>query len=427
MLLQFTVENFLSFRDETRLSMVAPPGVTEQTFEIPGRPGLRVMRITALYGANASGKSNLVGAMQVAAALIAAEGPWVLPHGPFLLDETSSSRPSRFQFDIFLDGHTLTYGFEVDSSRVVSEWLFDGDELVFSREAGEGEPRVELGPLLQQGDAEKQQYVRFVARGVPDGRLLLSEMADRHVHQVQALRKWLSSGLVVVQPDTRYRSLYRNLALNPKLREFYGRSLRDMGTGISEVRVLSSEKKPESWGEDLPVEVSEENGKKVWRALSFVHEGKADTPLTEQSESDGTRRLLHLLPLLYVAPSEQPDTFFVDEIDRSLHTSLTRHFLAEFLRIPLKNGLANQLILTTHDTNLLGGKLLAPAAIWFVEKDRAGASSLHSLAEYDPAQLARLTEHLEEGYLQGRFGAIPFLAPRDLAWGTAPRDGGETP
>lgn len=411
MLLQFTVENFLSFRDETRLSMVAPPGVTEQTFEIPGHPGLRVLRITALYGANASGKSNLVGAIQVATDLISGTGP--LPHGPFLLDERTSTAPSRFQFDVALGDRVLSYGFEVDSSRVVSEWLFEGDSLVFSRESADGALQIELGPQLRQGDEEYQRRIRFVAEGVPHSRLLLLEMAERHVHEVQPLHKWLSEELLTVSPETRYRSLYRNLALNPRLRQFYSKSLLAMGTGISEVRVVSSEHKPSGLAEP-----SEENGKRVWHSLEFFHEGNPNQSLPEANESDGTRRILHLLPLLYAESSEQQNTFVVDELDRSLHTSLTRQFIQDFLH-PQGQGPGHQLLFTTHDTNLLNGRLLVPAAIWFVEKDRAGASHLHSLAEYDPEQLARLTARLEDGYLQGRFGAIPFLAPRDLAWDLA--------
>jgi AAA15 family ATPase/GTPase len=423
MLLQFTVENFLSFRDETRLSMKAPPGVTEQTIEVPGHPGLRVMRITALYGANASGKSNLVGAIQVATDLIA--GAPRLPHGPFLLDEDAAARPSRFQFDFILEGRLYTYGFEVDTSQIVSEWLFEGEELIFSREAGDSEPRIELGDRLRQGDGDYQQRIRFVAEGVPNRRLLLLEMAERHVHEVQPLQAWLSKGVVTVAPETRYRGLYRNLALNPELRRFYSESLRAMDTGILEVRVVSSEQRPESRPEGA-VEPSEENGKRVWRMLEFFHEGNVGQPLLEENESDGTRRLLHLLPLLYARPQVSLDTFVIDELDRSLHTSLTRRFIQDFLDQD-RRGPGNQLLFTTHDTNLLNGRLLVPAAIWFVEKDRTGASHLHSLAEYDSGQLTRLTERLEEGYLQGRFGAIPFLAPRDLAWAPAHHEEGKTP
>ncbi|RYE75668.1 MAG: ATP-binding protein, partial [Myxococcales bacterium] len=156
----------------------------------------------------------------------------------------------------------------------------------------------------------------------------------------------------------------------------------------------------------------------IERSLSFVHESDGlQVSLTEDSESDGTRRLLDLLPILYAASKAGEQIFLIDEIDRSLHTSLTRYVIDDFLRTASASPSGHdQLIFTTHDTNLLNGRLLHPASIWFVEKDRAGASHLHSLAEYDPAQLTVLTEHLEDGYLQGRFGAIPFLAPRDLDW-----------
>ena len=162
--------------------------------------------------------------------------------------------------------------------------------------------------------------------------------------------------------------------------------------------------------------IVEENGKSVSRLkIVLEHSTRSGStvafPLAE--ESDGTQRLLHLLPVLFHR-TKGPCTV-IDELDRSLHTSLTRRFVEEFMA--MASGAMSQLIFTTHDTNLLNGRLLPPGAIWFVEKDDDGASHLHSLAEYPAAQIEHLLEHLEEGYLQGRFGAIPFLAHRDnLGW-----------
>ncbi len=133
-------------------------------------------------------------------------------------------------------------------------------------------------------------------------------------------------------------------------------------------------------------------------------------PFATREESDGTRRLLTLAPLLYRLQHRSDATAAIDEIDRSLHPELTRHFLERFLAE--KTG---QILVTTHDTNLLDARLLPRDSIWFVEKDHAAGSRLYPLTEFDPAQLAKLEGHLEDGYLQGRFGAIPFFGdPRKL-------------
>lgn len=122
-------------------------------------------------------------------------------------------------------------------------------------------------------------------------------------------------------------------------------------------------------------------------------------------ESDGTRRLMHLAPVLYAA-TEQDKVFVIDELERSLHPLLTQQFLRLFLGNAESS---HQLVCTTHEDNLLDVDLLAPEAIWFVEKDEQGASHLYSLDEFDAEQLEALRDHKRQGYLAGRFGAIPFL------------------
>jgi hypothetical protein len=142
-------------------------------------------------------------------------------------------------------------------------------------------------------------------------------------------------------------------------------------------------------------------------------------------ESDGTQRLLDLAPVLYHSKSPssvEASIFVIDELERSLHPLLTRLFLGHFLGQTA--GPTSQLIFTTHDTNLLDLALLPRDAVWFVEKNRQGASSVYSLAEFNGDQLDKLGGRVEEGYLQGRFGAIPFFGDlRRLGWSRGPEAG----
>src|SRR5580704_8287271 len=131
-----------------------------------------------------------------------------------------------------------------------------------------------------------------------------------------------------------------------------------------------------------------------------------------QEEYDGTRRRLNLAPILHMMDEHGPDALFaLDEIERSLHPLLTRMLLQLFFA-RAKKGAAAQLIVTTHDTNLLNVRILSRDSIWFIEKDARGGSVMYPLSELDQEQIddvERQGRGLERAYLQGRFGAIPFF------------------
>jgi hypothetical protein len=451
MLVQFLVENFLSFKEETVFSMRAPPGETRAVTEIPGHDGLRLMRVAAFYGANASGKSNLVKALKTACALVAqgASPNARLPAQPFRLTSDSQLKPTRFQLDFLVDGTLYSYTLILTSERITGETLYrtlsnsPDEELIYEREAPPdgGEHAVKLGPVVLSGDAEQQQFARFVAKGAPVQQPLLTELATRNVPGFAHICDWFQEGLTVVGPSDTYADLAKELLENSSLRKFYGHMLSTMGTGVSGVIVLKEQDPninklfrfltdpalaPKFNFPSLTPYLGptmhdqgfhfEKNGEDASLLNLFLEHSTRSGPTVAfplAEESDGTQRLLHLLPVLFHRTKGQCTV--IDELDRSLHTSLTRRFVEEFLA--MDSGAPSQLIFTTHDTNLLNGRLLPPGSIWFVEKDDDGASHLHSLAEYPAGQLEHLLEHLEEGYLQGRFGAIPFLAHRDnLGW-----------
>ena len=444
MLVQFLVENFLSFKDETVFSMRAPPGETHAVTEIPGHDGLRLMRVAAFYGANASGKSNLVKALKTACELVAlgASPNSNLPFHPFRLAPDFQLKPTRFQFDFLVEGVLYSYTLILSAERITGEALYrtppntSNEELIYEREAPSdgGEHVVTLGAMVMSGDVEQQQFTRFVAKAAPIQQPLLSEFTTRNVPGFASIRNWFHQGLTIVGPSDSYPNLINELFESSTLRTFYGDILSTMGTGISGVDVFkehntsiplsivstilhrarqSIPSKSATLGQTLIVE---DNGKDVSRLnLVLEHSTRGGStvafPFTE--ESDGTQRLVHLLPILF--HRTKGSCTVIDELDRSLHTALTRRFVEEFM--VMASGAMSQLIFTTHDTNLLNGRLLTPGSIWFVEKDDDGASHLHSLADYRTPQLEHLLEHLEDGYLQGRFGAIPFLAHRDnLGW-----------
>lgn len=184
-----------------------------------------------------------------------------------------------------------------------------------------------------------------------------------------------------------------------------------LGTGVRGVRWASS---------DAGAQGRLDAGASVWSLLSegapirlvFDHAGGT---LELDELSAGTRRLLTLHVAVLGTFGGTP---MIDEFNQSFHTALTRQLLELAIH---ERSAFGQLIFTTHDTNLLDAGLLGADGIWFVEKDADGASHLVSLAEFDPDELAALTGHLEEGYLQGRFGGVPFFGdPARLGWEPSP-------
>jgi hypothetical protein len=438
MLLQFVVENYLSFRDRTVLSLLTAEAVEHRPNQVLRGPGdIDVLRCVALYGANASGKSNLVQALRFARDLVLtgtkADSFILFPGKAFRLDAETQRRPAHFEFRLAVDGAHYAYGFEIAFSRVEAEWLYlvkgEHEDPLFERQAD----AFEFGDLGVS--AERAQFIRFVAEGTRPNQLFLAEARDRNVGEFGRLLEAIRSLHVVLSSDP-LKSLVDEVERDPDFKSFLTDLLSDAGAGISGLDVSTSD-----WGEELLARfspeqrhwlegeirsggfssperqtsvVSDEKGRFRLRSLRLFHDASGGTtvPFDVTDESDGTRRLLHLGPTLYGHRDEGDRASIVDELERSLHPQLTRRFLARFLALA-----SGQLIFTTHDTNLLDAHLLPLDSIWFVEKDATGGSKIYPLTDVDPAQIERLSSNLEAGYLDGRFGAIPFFGdPKKLGW-----------
>ena len=224
---------------------------------------------------------------------------------------------------------------------------------------------------------------------------------------------WLTSTLRLIEPDAAFSPLGQAIVTDETFAEFAGRFLREAGTGIAGLEVQTTEIRRS----DLPASVSggdemfcEGTGKEVvkYRRINALHNlGKEQpTRFALQEESDGSQRVLNLLPALHQL-KKQGGVFVIDELERSMHPMLARKFI-EFL-LKAAHGTRSQLIFTTHESTLLDLDLMRRDGIWFAEKDQRGATQLYSLADFK----VRKDLRLEKGYLEGRFGAIPFLGGID--------------
>lgn len=443
MLIRFHVSNFLSFDEEVELSLI--PGKVRQhpnhIVEMQTGCDLSLLRTALVYGANASGKSNLVKAMHFAQKLIS-EGTRInaaIPRTPFKLCEANASRPSKFEFEFKHKERCYIYGFKVDNRQVYEEWLYEikktTEVMLFERiTTAEGKTSVDFGKV-KFSDNEEKEFLNFVAMGTRPNQLFLTESMERDVKHFADVYQWFTNVLVVIYPRSRFLPL-AIMAVDDDFGSRMVTYLEQLGTGIRGLQL-----KPINPHTELPSELLEEliqhlgetsdsetkivslssdenkqylvnweNGDLEVTKLMFRHRmTDCDKHITLDitEESDGTRRLLDLLPA-FANLTNKDRVIVIDELDRSLHPQLSYKILELFLEDSTSRG---QIIATTHEENLLDLDLLRRDEIWFVEKDPLGASHLYSLEEFTP----RSDKDIEKGYLVGRYGAIPVFGDLSFA------------
>jgi AAA15 family ATPase/GTPase len=442
MLLQFLVENFRSFQKETILNLApAKSRIHPDHLHISEKEGpkARALPLAVFYGANAAGKSNLIRAINFARNLIVegTRGENSIETVPFRLGKDSNGSPSRFEFVIKHDGVIYTYGFAATNREVKEEWLFATYERreirLFERITKEGKAHLEFGKKLapHQGELNRLQ---FVASGTRPNQLFLTEANDRNVTDLKPLLHWFRDHLLIIWPEAIYSPLVIRAHGDKPFTNFLSTYLNIADTGIHGIELESHKMDDDKFLSTLPEEEKKNileqldknpdhsvllsRGKSFYaiqkdannslRSLTFkTQHKKTDGSIVSfntEDESDGTHRMMHMAPaLLDLQTSDK--VYVIDELDRSMHPILCRLFVQAFL-LGIKDGTSKgQILLTTHETSLLDLDILRRDEIWFVEKDNECSSRLTSLAEFK----VRADLTIDKGYLNGRFGAIPFL------------------
>ena len=413
MLIEFTVGNFKSFRDKTTLSMIAANLTSEDSAldtdnVIPVSKNLKLLKSAAVYGANASGKSNLGIALRFLRDFIlnsASEAvtPARVGLEPFLLDHETHTQPSFFEIIFLVQGRQYRYGFEADRTQIVSEWLFHVPKT------------KEIALFIRDGQEIKAKSGFKEGKGLetktrPEA-LFLSVAALFNESTSQKIKKWFVAFAVETGlQDDKFRAFTLNGLRDPEVRDALVAFVRNLDLGVRDVTVSdlpTLEMLPQEWSE----EVKNRAIGQLSQAIYIAHYIKEppETPDDvevfdlDTHESQGTRKLVSMAGPLY-SILYHGHVLFVDELDARLHPLMTRRII-ELFHSPLTNPHGAQLIFATHDTNLLDKTLFRRDQIWFAEKDRQGATHLASLAEYR----VRSDAAFEKQYLEGRYGAIPFL------------------
>lgn len=421
MLIEFTVGNFKSFRDRTTFSMIAANLTSEDPAldtanVIPVSKNLKLLKSAAVYGANASGKSNLGIALSFMRGLILNSSLEALtPAGtglePFRLDRETRNQPSFFEIIFLVKEQQYRYGFEVDRAKVVSEWLFyvpkTKEVQLFVREGQD----ITIKAGFKEGKG-------LESKTRPEA-LFLSVAALFNESNSQMIKKWfVTLSVETGLQDDRFRQFTLKCLRDPEEKGALVDFIRHLDLGIGDVMAPEStsvEMLPTEW----PEEFKNRAASQLSQAIYVAHRMREplETPNDievfdlDTHESQGTRKLISIAGPLY-SILYHGHVLFVDELDARLHPLMTRRIIGMF-HSPLTNPNGAQLIFATHDTNLLDKTLFRRDQIWFAEKDQQGATHLASLAEYR----VRSDAAFEKQYLEGRYGAIPFLGDLNrLPW-----------
>ena len=415
MLLRFRFSNFRSFREEQELSLVAGSSLKEPDTLLIHPPNLKesVLPSAAIYGANASGKTNIIRALLfVAGAVGQSYRGWppdrTIGYEPFFTSKKSAAEPSQFEVDFLIDGVRQCYGFRLDAKEILEEWLFvypkGKKQTWFHRRHGK--------PI--SFSAKMPGANRVIESLTRKNSLFLSAAAQNNHEALMPAYKWLTE-LLFVADAMADRSIYlshtADLCKDSLVGEAVARLVRAADLGITGMQIeqmqLSEEVKKKLETIASVLELKEVPVRPANSRIRLLHKfGDETLPFDEDKESAGTIAYLRVLGPI-VRALNKGAVLCVDEIDASLHPLLASQ-LVRLFNDPSTNSKGAQLIFNTHDATLLGRANLRRDQIWFTEKSDDGTSHLYPLTDFKPRQ----NENLESGYLQGRYGAIPFLNPR---------------
>lgn len=423
MLIEFSVGNYRSFKEVVTFSMVAA-SLTSKNKHLDANnvtdaiSDVKLLKSAAIYGANASGKSNLISAIKFMKEMVLnssknTQADEAIDAQPFKLNTETVNQPSYFEIVFLAEGRQYRYGFEVNSKEVVSEWLYhvptSRESLLFRRDSGEVELRSTFkeGRDLQERTRNNALFLSVVAQfnGVISKKILswfrnLGIMSNLNELSVMALRSYT---LEVFNKDD-YRKEIVNL-------------IRRLDIGIDDIQIRKSPYPPAPtagipkalhglFGELSKITEGREREEVFTVHSKFDEYGKfVDLELfnIDENESDGTKKLFSMAGPI-IDTLLEGDVLLADELDARLHPLLTRALVGLF-NSNETNPYNAQLIFVTHDTNLLSNKFFRRDQIWFTEKDRFGATHVYSLAEYK----VRNDASFESDYIRGKYGAIPYV------------------
>lgn len=450
MLIRFSIENFLSFNARSEFSML--PGKSRihahHLIKPKSRNDIGLLKAAIIYGANASGKSNIAKALDFTRKFIlrgTTSENKKIDFQSFRLDKEALNKPSRIEIEIKHKDKCYAYGFVFDNIMIYEEWLYEinknSEKIIFERKEGkEQKPIVTFAGIKFENPTE-EQFLVFTAAGTRKNQLFLTECRVRNVKanvknigDILTVIDWFQNSLKIIFPNSKFGGIEFELRENQDLSIIFHEFLNYFNTGIKGIELVDVDFDnikdiPDEVKKEILSDISETTkafitspSKNITYALtknkaaelkvfkmmtSHDVKGSSKPEFFEMNdESDGSQRIIDFIPVM-MDLMKSDNVFIIDEIDRSLHPNLTCDFVDLFLS--KSENVNSQLIVTTHESSLLNQKIVRKDEIWFVLKDKFGASSFYSLEEFK----IRFDKEIRKDYLLGRYKAIPVFGSRN--------------
>ncbi len=442
MLIRFIVENFCSFHEATEFNTLPSSRSHNHEHHKVSIGHATTLRMSAIYGANGAGKSNLISALSLLSRVVKEGSLKSFRFGTnlrYMFSEDGQQSPCGIAIEFCHDDNVFYYHIEFSPEKVVSEKLLlstkTKDEEIFVR----SNDKITLNAKHVKGQKVTNDFLDGLLRLVRPDMLFLSFMAAYYKDEIPLATSaydWFDHKLNVVQSSSYAPYIPHLLDTKSDFSVMVNNLLPRLSTGISRLQVNKTLINKDSAQGDATLSraindaynnpgkpqlvklasmdvanIVYEGGQLYMKTIEAVHEktstGTVAMPLV--AESDGTRRVIDYMPLFYNV-MRGGAVYIVDEIERSIHPMLIKALVEMLSKSENVNG---QLIFTTHESCLLDQNILRPDEIWFAQKDALQATQLYPLSDYS----IHRTANIENGYLAGRYGGIPFLSNlKDLHW-----------
>lgn len=453
MLMRFSISNFMSFGcKENEKGEVIPTefylyaGRTEQHKErIINFNSRKVLKFSSVYGANASGKTNLINAIAAGKKIVLDTMDGVDYGDQFCRSKNCNiEKPTLFEYEFTIEKKCYAYGFTVNlnSATVLSEWLYemevDEERTIFERIVNEEQYYFDEKMFKNADNINQFHYFMKDANRIHTSLLLYEikrrNMEDKDFEIFTKIFDWFKYKLVVIYPQTKIGKSYflfgndneklvnilkyldtgitdykmRDINLTAFKEYFPDEELADKFLKQSVNGELAKTKSILKYGDMLFELDYDGKGAKKISKLMFEH-GSDENSYEYGEESDGTQRLIELLDVILNDDGEK--VFIIDELDRSLHPQMTIKFVETFLEFSRNKN--TQLIITTHESNLMDLNILRRDEIWFAEKEIDNTTNLYTLEKFK----IRYDKVIAKDYLAGRYGAVPVFKDFEYVWG----------
>lgn len=445
MLLRFAAENILSFKEAVEFNTFPSSKSRSHEWHKVRCGHAIALRMSAIYGANGAGKSNLLQCMALLKSIVSTEKLGDLSLSDdlyFRLDDKGKNKPSELAIEFFYNDHIFYYHLTFTRQEIKAEELLvsqkNKDISIFSRK--NNDVSISADYLHPEGKEDFiMAFLDAMNRIIRPDMPAISFFGHYYPKELPIVREafdWITH-MQVVLPEMRIGFLPHILDVDMEFASLVNALMPELKTGISRMTVHKDEVTEEdtkgnpaisaalSAAKEQPGKpqmlIGTSNGEisnivveddvaylKTLMAIHTDPHGR-DLEMDLNMESDGTRRLIEYMPLLY-AVMRRSDVYIVDEIERSIHPIMIKTIMR---KISESHEARGQIIFTTHESCLLDQSIFRPDEIWFAQKDVDQSTQLYPLSDYN----IHKTANIENGYLNGRYGGIPFLSNlTDLKW-----------